>query len=148
MDVMTIDSLDGLRSTKRRGLAGAASDYDVLANQQLVMADFEDLAETGAIPQSVIDSVRSRFERVNAQFEALVSAVEGYQPDAGVTPEVLERAAQQSPSAWSEHMRAAADLYSDVRAIVGRESALSKLRSAAAFSVGAALGVLLMRRLT
>lgn len=148
MDVMTIDSLDGLRSTKRRGLAGAASDYDVLANQQLVMADFEDLAETGAIPQSVIDSVRSRFERVNAQFESLVSAVEGYQPDVGVTSEVLERAAQQSPSAWSEHMRAAADLYSDVRAIVGRESALSKLRSAAAFSVGAALGVLLMRRLT
>lgn len=148
--VMTIDSLDGLSPKRivRRGLAGAASDHDVLNAQVVVMGQFELMAEAGQLPQATIDSIRSRAERLDAQFDALITPV-GFDPaGAGVTPEILERAAAQNPQGWADYMRSTQALFDDVRAIVQRESTLSKVRSAAAFAVGAMVGALIVKRLT
>lgn len=146
-DVMTIDSLDGLHKRARKGLAGAASDYDVLITQLSIMEQFEVMADAGLVAQTTVDSVRTRDERLRAQFAALTEAG-GFNSEEGVTAAVLERAAAAQPAQWSAYMSAAHDLYTDVRAIVNRESMLSKVRSAAAFSVGAIIGALIVKRLT
>jgi len=144
MEVLTIDSLDGLR---KRGLASVASDYDVVNAQQAVLVQFEEMVEAGQIPQATIDSVGSRVEQLNAQFDALVIPVMT-DPDQGVTNEVLTRAQQANPDGWAAYMRNAQAIYDDVRAIVGRERTWSTVRSVAAFTVGAALGALVVHRLT
>ena len=146
-DIMTIDSLDGLHKRARKGLAGAASDYEVLNAQVSILEQFEVMADAGLVAQTTVDSVRTRVERLQAQFVALTSAG-GFTPEQGVTNEVLERAAAAQPAQWSAYMSAAHDLYTDVRAIVNRESMLSKVRSAAAFGVGAIIGALIVKRLT
>lgn len=146
-DIMTIDALDGLHKRARKGLAGAASDFEVLNAQVSILEQFETMADAGLVAQATVDSVRTRVERLQAQFVALTAAG-GFTEAQGVTNEVLERAAAAQPAAWSAYMSAAHDLYSDVRAIVNRESMLSKVRSAAAFSVGAIIGALIVKRLT
>lgn len=159
-DVMTIDSLDGLHKRARKGLAGAASDFEVLNAQVSILEQFEVMADAGLVAQTTVDSVRTRVERLQAQFDALLAAG-GHRPaavdpnewlptqqDGGITNEVLERAAAAQPAQWSAYMSAAHDLYTDVRAIVNRESMLSKVRSAAAFGVGAIIGALIVKRLT
>lgn len=146
-DVMTIDSLDGLHKRARKGLAGAASDFEVLNAQVSILEQFEVMADAGLVAQTTVDSVRTRVERLQAQFVALTAAG-GFTPEQGVTNEVLERAAVAQPAQWSAYMSAAHDLYTDVRAIVNRESMLSKVRSAAAFGVGAIIGALIVKRLT
>lgn len=147
MEIMTIDSLDGLHGKpRRRGLAGAASDYDVLAAQTAVIARFEIMAEAGQVPQATVDNIRNRVERLDTQLQALVEPA-GFNPEDGLTAEVLERAAAANPAGWSAYVSSAHDLYSDVTAIVGREGTYTKLRSAAAFTVGALLGALIVQRL-
>lgn len=133
MDVMTIDSLDGLR--------GPVEDFNRVSTGEDVFARFEDMAERGQLRPEIIDAVRDRLAALDEELIALTN-------DADLTNDVLERAASENPDAWRTYLTNATQLQTYVARLVETERKGSLMRSVGAFVLAAAIGGLITYNIT